>query len=209
MTITRVGIIGAGALSAAFAKALARADVASTIGRTGWAGDQLSELLRDLHGAGSEGAAEMAAEEDVVFLSAPWPEVADTLAAVADWEARILIDATNRDSPGAGPVDRTSSEIVRSLSPGAQLVKAFNTLSPDFIAGEPVSGGTRVVFLAGDHSRAKVEVGRLASQMGFRSVDLGGLVSGGRLLQAPDGPLVGLDLVNAAKTDRRPGFRGV
>ena len=70
---------------------------------------------------------------------------------------------------------------MRGLSPGAQLVKAFNALAPEVLAAEPrQAGGRRVVFLSGDHLRAKIEVGRLVAQMGFVGIDLGGLVSGGK-----------------------------
>ena len=141
-----------------------------------------------------------AAEEDVVFLSARWTELAETLARIADWEGRILIDATNPMLPADEAADigeMTSSEIVRDLSPGAQLVKAFNALPPEVLAAEPRQDqGRRVVFLSGDHLRAKIEVGRLVAQMGFVGIDLGGLVSGGKLLQFPDGPLWGRNLVS-------------
>lgn len=139
-----------------------------------------------------------ATEEDIVFLSVSWSQLGETLAAVADWESRILIDATNAILPGAEAANlggRTSSEIVSDLSPGAQVVKAFNTLPAEVLA-EPVHAeGSRIVFLAGDHLRAKVEVGRLIARLGFAGIDLGGLSSGGRLYQFPDGPLWGQSLI--------------
>jgi predicted dinucleotide-binding enzyme len=139
-----------------------------------------------------------AAEEDVVFLSVSWAELAETLAKIADWEGRILIDATNPMLPADEPADignRISSEIVRDLSPGAQLVKAFNALPAETLGAEPRQDrGRPVVFLSGDHLRAKTEVSRLVTQLGFVGIDLGGLVSGGRLLQFPNGPLWGRDL---------------
>jgi predicted dinucleotide-binding enzyme len=143
---------------------------------------------------------EEAVEEDVVFLSVCWAALTETLAVRADWEGRILIDATNRVLPGSDITnieEVTSSEIVRDLSPGAQLVKAFNTVPPETLAVEPQqAGGRRVIFLAGDHLRAKIEIRRLIAQMGFVGIDVGGLVSGGRLLQSPDGPLCGHSLAS-------------
>ena len=200
MTITRVGIVGGGSRSEAFARALARVGVSTVISNDGWMGDSLSMLVADLRGMVSVTTLKAAAEEDVVFLSVRWPELAETLALNADWEGQILIDATDPILPGSGVADigeMTSSEIVRGLSPGAQLVKAFNSLAPEVLAAEPQqAGGRRVVFLSGDHLRAKIEVGRLVAQMGFFGIDLGGLVSGGKLLQFPDGPLWGQNLVS-------------
>lgn len=195
MTITRVGVVGNGPLGQAFAKALMRAGITTVIGR-GRTGSAPALLASD-----PERTATLreAAEEDIVFLSVLWGELAETLAAVADWESRILIDATNPMLAGSEVANlggRTSSEVVSELSPGAQLVKAFNTLSPETLAGDPkLAGGKRVVFLSGDHLRAKVEVGRLISVLGFAGIDLGGLSSGGRLHQCPDGPLCGKELV--------------
>jgi 8-hydroxy-5-deazaflavin:NADPH oxidoreductase len=198
MTITRVGIVGGGPLGEPFARALARADVRPVIGEECWPEESLLAIVADLRGAASRTTLKAAAEEDVVFLAASWAELVQTLATIADWEGRILIDATN-PIPHANEAtgDKTSSEIVRDLSPGAQLVKAFNALHPEILAAEPRQGrGKRVVFLSGDHLRAKIEVGRLIAHMGFASIDLGGLVSGGKLLQGPDGPLWGRNLLS-------------
>jgi predicted dinucleotide-binding enzyme len=200
MTITSVGILGGGPLGEAFARALARAEINAVISEDGWLPDSLSNVVATLRGWACRTTLKAAADEDVVFLAARWVELAETLARVADWEGRILIDATNSILPPDEPADigkMTSSEIVRDLSPGAQLVKAFNALPPEVLAAEPQrAGGRRVVFLAGDHLRAKVEVGRLASHMGFAGIDLGGLASGGRLLQFPDGPLWRRNLIS-------------
>jgi predicted dinucleotide-binding enzyme len=116
---------------------------------------------------------------------------------VTDWDGRILIDATNPD--GADTLarlnGRTSSEVIAELSPDAHVVKAFNTMSPELLAADPVNGvGRRVVFYSGDHARAKAEVARLIARIGFAGVDLGGLSDGGRLQQSP-GPLAGLNLI--------------
>src|SRR4051794_37452522 len=75
-------------------------------------------------------------------------------------------------------------------------VKAFNSLSPEFICAEARQfGGRRVVFFSGDHIRAKREAARLIGCLGFAGIDLGGLAEGGRLQQFPDGPLRGLNLI--------------
>ena len=199
MTITSVGIVGGGPLAEAFARALVRAKVRAVISEVCWPEESL-RAVADLREVACRTTLKAAAEEDVVFLSVCWTELAPTLVAVADWEGRILIDATNpmlSINEAADIGGKTSSEIVRDLSPGAQLVKAFNALPPAALAAEPRQDhGRRVVFFSGDHLRAKIEVGRLIVHMGFAEIDLGGLVSGGKLLQYPDGPLWGRNLVS-------------
>lgn len=185
MTITRVGVLGSSPLAEAFAKALERAGVASVVGddRSGERASTIQEAM----------------QEDTVFLALLWNELSEALSGIADWESRILIDATNPILPDSSVADlggRTSSEVVRELSPGAQLVKAFNTLSPaDLATARKPGEGKRVVFLSGDHLRAKMEVGRLAARLGLAAIDIGGLSPGGRLQQCPDGPLCAPKLI--------------
>ena len=197
MTITRVGVVGSGPLGQAFAHALGKVGVTAVIGAVG-PEKPISAAIADRLSIATAASLRRAAEEDVVFLSVPWNELGETLALIADWESRILIDATNAILPGSEIADlgeKTSSEIVSGLSPGAQLVKAFNTLPPETLAEPSQTEGARVVFLSGDHVRAKVEVGRLIVRLGFAGIDLGSLSSGGRLYQFPDGPLWGQHLV--------------
>ena len=197
MTITSVGVIGGGELGQAFARRLAKVDIAAVIcdGRSGNGASTAAELGGDVSAA----TLAEAAEEEIVLLSLPWLQVADALSAIADWEGRILIDATDPMLPDLQAADlggRTSSEIVNELAPGAQLVKAFNTLPPDILAADPQqAGGKRVIFFSGDHVRAKGEVGRLIGRLGFAGVDVGSLAEGGRLQQFPHGPLRGLNLI--------------
>jgi 8-hydroxy-5-deazaflavin:NADPH oxidoreductase len=62
----------------------------------------------------------------------------------------------------------------------------------------PVTGqGKRVIFVSGDDEESKRVVKNLIESFGFAAIDLGGLVTGGRIQQA-GGPLAGLDLFIAA-----------
>ena len=90
----------------------------------------------------------------------------------------------------------TSSEIVASLAPGARVVKAGNTLLRAVLAADPrEAGGRRVLFMSGDDAAAKDEVAGMLGKVGFATIDLGDLVSGGRLQQFPGGPLPTLNLI--------------
>jgi len=66
-----------------------------------------------------------------------------------------------------------------------------------FNEGPSKDQGTRVIFVSGDDDEAKQAVQDLIESFGFAAIDLGGLVTGGRLQQA-GGPLAGLDLFVSA-----------
>jgi 8-hydroxy-5-deazaflavin:NADPH oxidoreductase len=57
------------------------------------------------------------------------------------------------------------------------------------------NGGRRVIFVSGDETEPKEFIKGLIKSFGFEPIDLGGLVTGGRLQQA-GGPLAGRDLVD-------------
>ena len=116
------------------------------------------------------------------------------------WNGRILIDATN---PVVQPGYRlaeldglTSSEIVASLAPGARVVKAANTLPVAVLSADPrQAGGRRVLFLSGNDGPAKADVSSVFEKVGFATIDLGALATGGRLQQFPGGVLPTLNLI--------------
>jgi len=113
-------------------------------------------------------------------------------------ERSAVIDATNAFNADLG--GRTSSEIVADLVPGVHLVKAANTLREDILGADPhQAGGRRVIFLSGDDAVAKAAVVELFDGAGFFPIDLGDLVTGGRMQQI-GGPLPTLDLVRLPPT---------
>jgi 8-hydroxy-5-deazaflavin:NADPH oxidoreductase len=191
----RIGIIGGRELGAALARTVARAGIEAVLGGH-W---ERAPANGGRNAAAAAARLRKAAEEEIVFLAVPWPQVAEVLSTLPDWEGRILIDATDptaADLVAAGLGGGSSSEIVSGLAPGAQLVKAFGTLPPHIVEADPCQGGgRRVIFFSGDHRRAKREVARLIMRLGFAGVDLGGLAEGTRLQQFPDGPLRGLNLI--------------
>ena len=82
--------------------------------------------------------------------------------------------------------NRTSSEIIKTLVPGAQLVKAFNTLNYKRLASEGKPHGSKdrlAIFIAGDDAHAKSVVAKLIDEIGFDAIDTGSLADGGRKQQ--------------------------
>jgi 8-hydroxy-5-deazaflavin:NADPH oxidoreductase len=175
----KVTVIGAGNMGAAFVKQLSRA------------GHQVSVTARDLGkaqavaaanpGASAVASANAAAGADVVILATGYGDAVAALNSVGDLKGKVVIDITNpltADYMGLtlGHSTSAAEEIAKAI-PGAEVVKAFNTVfaqvladGPDFGKGQTVS-----VFVASDSERAKQSATALAQSMGFATVDAGGL----------------------------------
>ena len=199
--MSTIGILGAGQIGQAFARALARNGVPATIANSRGP-ETLADVVRDIGPTLTAGTGEEVAASDVVLVAINWSKLPGALASL-DLSGRIVIDANNPiEAPLFKPAElhgRASSEVFAGLVPGARLVKAFNHLPPPLLAGDPqAEGGRRVLFYSGDDAQAKAEVGRLIDRIGFFGVDLGPLSVGARLVQFPGGPLPALNLVRFA-----------
>lgn len=200
--MTTIGVIGAGAIGSAFAKALASKGI-NVILSNSRGPESLVDLVGGLGSWVKAGTREEAAAQEIVLVAVNWSKLSAALAGLPDFAGRIVIDANNPiEPPLFRAIDlqgRTSSAVFSEWVPGARVVKAFNHLQPHLISGDPSSeGGRRVLFFSGDDSGAKEQVGGLINKLGFFGVDLGVLDVGARLVQFPGGPLPALNLVKFA-----------
>ena len=147
---------------------------------------------------------------DVVVLALPYPEGR----AVAREQGAALSGVTVVDT--CNPVDfstfdslltspgMSAAEEIAAASPGARVVKAFNTTFAAALVAGWVGGLPLDVFLAGDDAHAKSQVAALVSDGGMRPVDTGPLrrareLEAFQLLHMTlQGPL-GLDWASAIK----------
>jgi len=194
-----IGIIGAGGIGQAFAGHVANAGYEVIVSNSRGP-ESLVDVVSRLGPRVRAGTRQEAAQADVVFVSVGWEQVRAALADLPAWGGRILIDATNPVlQPGFRLAElhgSTSSEIVASMVPGARVVKTANTLLRDVLAAEPKqNGGRRVLFMSGDDADAKGQVSAILEKVGFATIDLGGLASGGKLQQFPGGSLPTLNLI--------------
>jgi predicted dinucleotide-binding enzyme len=195
-----IGIIGAGRLGQALAHTALRASREVVIANSRGP-ESLAPVVAALGAGVSAGTVHEAAAARIVAIAVPWTSIPTAVAGLP-WDGQIVIDATNAlvfDATNAlAPVDlggRTSSEIVADLVPGARLVKAANTLGANVLGADPhEAGGRRVLFLSGDDALAKAAVADLFEAAGFFVIDLGALVTGGRMQQV-GGPLPSHNLV--------------
>lgn len=142
------------------------------------------------------------ARAKIVILAVHWNQLPQALSNLPPWEGRIVVDATNPNFSLENVNDfvftgeKTSSELVAELVPGARLVKAFNTLCYKVLEKYPEhEHGKRVVFISGNDRYAKREFSEVVKRIGFAPIDLGNLESGGRMHQF-GGPLGSLNLLH-------------
>jgi 8-hydroxy-5-deazaflavin:NADPH oxidoreductase len=195
----KFGTIGAGTVALALRAALAQGHEVVLSSRRG--PDSLTGKVAELGHGASAAPIEEAASLEYMLLAVPWRNVEAALRGLPAWNGRVLIDATNpfiETSPNLVLADlgsKGASEVVAELAPGARVVKAFNSIvTARFNEGPVKNGGRRVIFVSGDHPEPKGFIKELIKGFGFEPIDLGGLVTGGRLQQA-GGPLAGLDLI--------------
>jgi 8-hydroxy-5-deazaflavin:NADPH oxidoreductase len=187
-----IGIIGAGRLGQAMARTALRAGRPVVI-----ANSRDPESLTSIVAALGDGASAVtvadAAAARIVVIAVPWARVPEAVEGL-QWSGRIVIDATN-DFDGSDLDGRTSSEAVADLVDGALVVKAANTLAAAVLGADPhEAGGQRVLFLSGDEPDAKAEVSALFHEAGFFTIDLGDLITGGKMQQI-GAPLAGANLI--------------
>ena len=117
------------------------------------------------------------------------------LRSLGDLRERVVIDITN---PLTGDYmgltlghDTSAAEEIAKAAPGAEVVKAFNTVFSAVLAeGGDFGQGRKVpVFVASDSARAKETATAIARSIGFDVVDAGGLKNA-RYLE----PLAGLNV---------------
>lgn len=121
-----------------------------------------------------------AAEADIVVLAVPGELVEEITRSLGDLAGKIIIDPTNALQRGDDGqlemgVATSNAEIIQAAAPGAQVVKAFNTLNWRQMVDPETSGGPVSIPLVGDDAEAKAEVATLVEGLGLEPIDLGPL----------------------------------
>ena len=192
-----VGIIGAGKLGTAVAKAALEAgfDVKLTSRDL-----EATRLIAEVMAPGAQvGTLRDAAQADLIVLALPLLRVRDLPRDAFD--GKPVVDAINWWEPVDGGIERfgvgaaQTSRLVREQFPGARVVKALNQLGYHDIedgrrsAGAPDRLG---VAVAGDDAEAVNAVMAFVDRLGFDPVPAGTLEEGQNL--GPGGPAFGLTM---------------
>jgi 8-hydroxy-5-deazaflavin:NADPH oxidoreductase len=190
-------IIGSGAIGSALVRQFARSNIDVLVANSRGP-DSLTGLVAELGSHVMPTPLSEALKADTVILAVPFTAVSDAVKGSAQWNGRIVVDATNAiDFPAFTPKDlggRPSTDIIAEMVPTARVVKAFNTLPAAVLASEPTQdGGGRVLFVSGNDAGANADIASLIERLGFAPITLGILNQGG-LLQQFGAPLVAQNL---------------
>src|SRR5450432_3386972 len=124
-----IGIIGSGNVGQAIAKQLSGGGYEIIISNSRGP-ESLSSLAGKLGPKVKAGTVAESARQKIVVLAVPWIYLEKAVAGLSNWEGRIVVDTSNQFLTGppefkiADLGDKTSSEIVAGLLPGARVVKA-------------------------------------------------------------------------------------
>lgn len=125
------------------------------------------------------GTVDAIAASEVVILAVPYGAAQSVARSVADWQGRVLVDATNPIAPGLaglsiGTTTSGAEELAR-YAHGARVVKAFNTTGAENLADPGYPGGVPCMPVCGDDADARQRVVALATLLGFDALDMGAL----------------------------------
>ena len=174
----KISILGAGNVGKALAGALMRAGQPVTIGVPDPArhADAVAALGPQVALTGSDEAVESG---ELVILAVPFPAALTIAQTRADWQGRVLVDATNPLAPGLTGLSlgttTSGAEQVAERARGARVVKAFNSTGAENMGDSRYAQGRPMMAVAGDDAAARQQVLALATLIGFDAVDMGPL----------------------------------
>jgi 8-hydroxy-5-deazaflavin:NADPH oxidoreductase len=144
-------IIGFGAEGQALARAFARKNIEVAVA-TRRPPEALAPQARAIGPTVVPRALQDAIKADTIILAVPFWEHRAVAKALASWQGKTVIDATNAFGVPVEDLDgRPSSAVIAKAFPSAKFVKGFNHLAAEVLATDPnVNGWRRVVFLSSD-----------------------------------------------------------
>lgn len=132
------------------------------------------------HGAVARKPSDAAVKSEIVVLAVPGMLAGEIVSGLGDLSGKIIVDPTNplvrRDDGKLGiEVVGSNAEMIQAAAPGADVVKAFNTLGWRTMLDPESTGGPVSIPLVGDSSEAKARVAEIVSSMGLEPIDVGPL----------------------------------
>jgi predicted dinucleotide-binding enzyme len=194
----RIAIIGAGSVGGGLGRAFAAVGHEVVFGVRDPESTKTQAALAEIQDAEATSPAEAVEGADVVVFALRPVAVPAMAADVGSLAGRIVIDAMNRFE---GDPERSLTQELADLLPGAKLAKAFNTIGFENYATARERGVPAAMFVAADDPDAKRVALGLATEIGFRAEDAGGLTNA-KVLE----DMVRVWLVLAQAHGRRVGF---
>ncbi len=176
-----IAVIGTGDVGSALGTEFAALGHTVIYGSRDPASDKVLALLeRTSHGAKASSPADAAQAADFVVLAIPGLLAEDIVAGLGDLSGKVIIDPTNPlvrldDGMLGITIDGSGAERIQAAAPGAEVVKAFNTLGWRTMIDPTSTGGPVSIPLVGDSAAAKARVAALVTAMDLEPIDVGPL----------------------------------
>lgn len=182
----KIGIIGSGNVGGALGTRWAANGHSVVFGSRHPDSAQMLELVAKAPGSRAVANAEAVKHADVILLATPWDATKEIIDSLGDLSGKVVLDTTNPIAPDLSGLSigttTSAGEQVAQWLPGANVVKAFNTVGNNVMA-DPTFGDAKVVmFYCGDDAGAKKTAAALITELGFDAVDAGAMVKA-RLLE--------------------------
>jgi predicted dinucleotide-binding enzyme len=178
MTTPHIAILGAGNVGAALARNLAASGTSVRFGVPD--PGKYRDLAASL-GAGIGSVAEVIDGAEFAILAVPYSAALAIAEDIADWNGRILIDATNPLAPGLAGLSlgttTSAAEQIAARARNARVVKCFNVTGAENMADPRALAAEVFMPVAADDADARTRVIALATRMGFDAVDAGPLTA--------------------------------
>jgi predicted dinucleotide-binding enzyme len=195
----KIGMIGAGFIARAVAQRVIAAGHEAMLSNSRGP-KTLTSVAAGIRGTQTGTVEEAAAFGDIVLVAIPFEHYRSIPADVL--EGKIVLDANNYYPDRDGRIaeldrfEATTSRLLAEHLPESTIVKVFNAiLANDLLTDGRPSGAPdrRALPIAGDDLAAKQQVAELLDQIGFDSLDGGGLDESWRFERAKPAYCVPLD----------------
>lgn len=181
----KIAIIGAGNVGKTLGLAWARRGHHVRFGVRNPSEERWHPLLRGEGKINVVTNAEAARDSDVVVICTPWGSTQEAIGECGELAGKVLIDCTNPLKPDLSGLavgfDTSGAEQVSIWAKGAQVFKTLNQIAAHNMDNPQFRNGTPVMFVCGD-GPGKADVMNLVKELGFDTVDAGGLKNA-RLLE--------------------------
>lgn len=188
MTVTTIGLIGAGHIGSQLARLAVQHGYGVVVSNSRGP-ETLKDLVHELGPRARAGTSMEAAEAgELVVVTVPLKNIGDV--PVSPLEGKIVIDTDNYYPQRDGHIaeldneETTTSELLQRHLPGSKVVKAFNHIYAAALTTDGQPAGTpkrRALAIAGNDPDAKRVVAQLIDRFGFDTVDIGPLSESWRI----------------------------
>ena len=177
-----IAIIGAGDVGGTLGRLWARKGHQIMFGVRNLQSHNVLNLIRSIDSGVKVGSiGEAASFADVIVLAIPWKAVEETIKSAGDLSGKILIDPTNpikADLTGLIIESSTSAaEEIAKWAKDSKVVKAFNSIGAKTLDNLQFGLVRADAFICGDDFKSKTVVKKLATEIGFDTVDAGPLIN--------------------------------